>query len=181
MKLMFISDIHGIKTNLKIIKNKFDKLKCDKLVVLGDLYYHDYNVRYPDTNNDYIFDFLKSFKDKLICMRGNCDTDLDVKLSNFVILKDISLISTDKLDIYITHGDKYNFRNSQKLKNLKGILIYGHEHRPYIYEEGNFVYINTGSISLPRGIEKPSYVVYDKKTFTIYDIENKILNSITIK
>ena len=38
---MFISDIHGIKTNLKLIKKKYDKFECEKLVVLGDLYYHD--------------------------------------------------------------------------------------------------------------------------------------------
>ena len=39
MKLMFISDIHGIKTNLAKIKERFEELNCDKLVVLGDLYY----------------------------------------------------------------------------------------------------------------------------------------------
>ena len=52
MKIMFISDIHGIKTNLKLIKKKYDKFECEKLVVLGDLYYHDYNYRYPDNDND---------------------------------------------------------------------------------------------------------------------------------
>lgn len=36
MKIMFISDIHGIKTNLKLIKKKYDKFECEKLVVLGD-------------------------------------------------------------------------------------------------------------------------------------------------
>ncbi len=29
MKIMFISDIHGIKTNLHFIKYKFEELKCD--------------------------------------------------------------------------------------------------------------------------------------------------------
>ena len=39
MKILFISDIHGIKTNLPKIKERFIELNCDKLVVLGDLYY----------------------------------------------------------------------------------------------------------------------------------------------
>ena len=39
MKILFISVIHGIKTNLPKIKERFEELKCDKLVVLGDLYY----------------------------------------------------------------------------------------------------------------------------------------------
>ena len=180
MKIMFISDIHGIKTNLKLIKKKYDKFECEKLVVLGDLYYHDYNYRYPDTDNDYIFDFLKSFGDDLICMKGNCDTELDIKLSSFTFLRDLSLLYVDGLNIYITHGDKYSERNCQNLKNLKGIFVYGHEHRPYIYEQGKFVYINTGSISLPRGTEKASYTIYDNRKFTIYDVEGKIINSISI-
>ena len=125
MKIMFISDIHGIKTNLKLIKKKYDKFECEKLVVL-------------------------------------------------------SLLYVDGLNIYITHGDKYSERNCQNLKNLKGILVYGHEHRPYIYEQGKFVYINTGSISLPRGTEKASYTIYDNRKFTIYDVEGKIINSISI-
>ena len=39
MRIMFISDIHGIKTNLDLIKRRYEELSCTKLVVLGDLYY----------------------------------------------------------------------------------------------------------------------------------------------
>lgn len=34
MKLMFISDIHGVKTNLPKIKERFQELQCNKLVYL---------------------------------------------------------------------------------------------------------------------------------------------------
>ena len=39
MKILFISDIHGIATNLNVIEKKIKNEKIDKLVCLGDLYY----------------------------------------------------------------------------------------------------------------------------------------------
>ena len=67
MKLMFISDIHGISTNLKKIKEKFEELKCDKLVVLGDLYYiGPRNKMIEGYNISEVQEFLESMKDKLL-------------------------------------------------------------------------------------------------------------------
>lgn len=178
---MFISDIHGIKTNIDDIKNKLNKQKCDKLIVLGDLYYHGVNHNISECDNEYILNFFNSFKNKLICMRGNCDTLVDIKISNFPILNDLGMIYLDGIDIYITHGNHYNMRDNRCFKDLKGVLVYGHEHVPYIYKENDMIYINTGSISLPRGKEKPSYVIYEDKTFTIYDIEDKVIDQIILK
>lgn len=70
MKIMFISDIHGIVTNLDKIKNIFDNGNFDKLVVLGDLYYGGFNTfDRMESNNKIVRDFLNSYKDIIICMR----------------------------------------------------------------------------------------------------------------
>jgi len=95
MRLMFISDIHGIKTNLPKIKERFEFLKCDKLVVLGDLYYiGPRNKMIEGYDIKYVQEFLSSFKDKLICVRGNCDSEVDLMVSDFPIVNELSLIST---------------------------------------------------------------------------------------
>ena len=84
MKILFISDIHGIKTNLPKIKEKFETLNCDKLVVLGDLYYiGPRNKMIEGYDIDYVKEFLESFKDKLICIKGNCDSEVDEMISEF--------------------------------------------------------------------------------------------------
>ena len=177
MKLMFISDIHGIKTNLEKVKEKFKELNCDKLVVLGDLYYigprnkmiEGYDIKAVES-------FLESMKDKLICMRGNCDSEVDLMISNFPIMNDLSLIMTENHDLYITHGHIYNESNWMKENS---ILIYGHFHIPFIKKIETNYYINPGSISLPKEGYKASYLIYDENKITIYDIDdNKIKEEI---
>ncbi len=180
MKILFISDIHGITTNLNVIDNKLQTEKFDKLVCLGDLYYAgpSYDNKY-EINSKGVFDFLTKYQDKLICMMGNCDSSVDIKASDFPISNGISLINTDGLDIYITHGNEYSFEKNRKF-NRKGILIYGHEHIPFIKKNGDMIYINVGSISLPRNNFNPTYAIYENKKITIYDINNNIVESINL-
>lgn len=180
MKILFISDIHGITHNLKYIEEKIQKLKIDKLVCLGDLYYAGptYDNKYP-VNSKAVHEFLTKYTDILICMRGNCDSPVDIKASDFPINEGVSLINVDNIDIYITHGNEYNYEKNRKF-NRKGVLVYGHEHIPYIKENDDMVYINVGSISLPKN-DIASYAIYEKKKFTIYDIKNNEIDSIELK
>ena len=173
MKLMFISDIHGISTNLKKIKEKFEELKCDKLVVLGDLYYiGPRNKMIEGYNISEVQEFLESMKDKLLCMRGNCDSEVDLMVTNFPIMNDLSFIMTENHDLYITHGHIYNESNWMKENS---ILIYGHFHIPFIKKIETNYYINPGSISLPKEGNKLSYLIYDENKVTIYDIHDNII------
>ncbi len=172
MKIMFISDIHGIKTNLEKIKKKFLEFNCNKLVVLGDLYYIGPRNKMKDGYDiQYVKEFLESFKDKLICIRGNCDSEVDIMVSDFPIINELSMISIDEHDIYLTHGHLYN-ENNWNVEN--SILIYGHFHIPFIKEKDNKLFINPGSISLPKD-NNPTYIIYDNNKFTIYDINDKIV------
>jgi hypothetical protein len=173
MKIMFISDIHGIKTNLNKVKEVFEKESCDKLVVLGDLYYIGPRNKMKDNYDiSYVKEFLESFSDKLICLRGNCDSEVDLMVSNFPIINELSLITTPSKDIYLTHGHIYNENNWKKKDS---ILIYGHLHIPFIKEIDSNIYINPGSISLPKENFNPSYLIYEDNKFTIYDIYENII------
>ena len=173
MNLMFISDIHGIKTNLKKIKERYKELNCNKLIVLGDLYYIGPRNQMKDGYDiQYIKEFLESFKDDLICLRGNCDSEVDLMVSDFPIINELSLINIDFHDIYLTHGHIYNKNNWPKENS---ILIYGHLHIPFIKEEKKNLFINPGSISLPKANNNPTYLIYSNNKFTIYDINDNII------
>ena len=174
MKIMFISDIHGISDNLGKIKEKYKEFKCEKLVILGDIY-NNYN--YYDNNKEKVQEFLNDFKDSLICVRGNCDSLTDLYDIPIGPIKELDLIKTNNLDIYITHGHIYNEDNWDKENT---ILIQGHTHRPKISKNDNNIYINPGSISLPRGDNLPSYLIYNEKEFIIYDILDNIIDEINI-
>lgn len=178
MKIMFISDIHGIVTNLDKIKNIFDNGNFDKLVVLGDLYYGGFNTfDRMESNNKIVRDFLNSYKDIIICMRGNCDSDLDITVSDFPINEGLSLINTDGIYIYLTHGNRYNSDNF----SMKGILMYGHYHIPSITKTDDMVYVCVGSVSLPRDGSSASYGVYEDKKIILYTIDGDVIDSVYLE
>ena len=180
MKILFISDIHGIDNNLKRIEKIIEKEIIDKLVVLGDLYYAGptYNQKYK-VNSKSVKEILTKYRDKIICLKGNCDSLVDIKSSDFPICDNLALICVDGLDIYLTHGNEYSFDKNRKF-NRKGMLVYGHEHIPYIKKNNDMTYINVGSISLPRDDNKPTYMLYNNKKFTIYDIDGNVIDSIVV-
>ena len=125
-------------------------------------------------------DILTKYSDKIICLKGNCDSDVDIKASDFPICNNLALICVDGLDIYLTHGNEYNLEKNRKF-NRKGILVYGHEHIPYIKKEKDMVYINVGSISIPKENNNSTYMMYENRKFTIYDIEENIFDSINLE
>ena len=175
MRILFFSDIHGIDKNLNIIEREIKDKHIDQLVCLGDLYYTGptYNEEYVISSNK-VHEFLTKYKDILICMKGNCDSAIDIKSSDFPICEGISLINVDNLDIYITHGNEYSYEKNRLLNN-PGILIYGHKHIPFIKKEDNMTYICVGSISLPRN-DIATYAIYDNKQIIIYDIDGNIVD-----
>lgn len=173
MKAIVISDIHGIKTNLKLIEEKYRELKCEKLIVLGDLYYQN------EKNNDYdpksVRSFLQAFSNNLVCIMGNCDFRINKSEEPFPIENDSVINIQD--NIYITHGHVYNDSN-WPLSN--SILIFGHYHIPFIKKIGNNIYINPGSISKQRNNNLPSYLFINDNEFTIFNIEGSIISTIRI-
>lgn len=180
MKIIFLSDIHGVYDNLVVIEKLLENYKIDKIVVLGDLYYPgpNYNGKLKIESSK-VKDFLMKYSEKLICMRGNCDSDVDIKSSDFPICNGLSLLYIDGLNIYITHGNEYSMKKNKKF-NSEGILVYGHEHIPYINKINDVIYINVGSISFPKDNNLPTYMIYENRKFTIYDIVGKIIDEIEV-
>lgn len=173
MKFIVISDIHGIKTNLPKIKERFKKLECDKLIVLGDLFYiGPRNDMIGGYDIDYVKNFLNSFKDKIICIKGNCDSEVDEMVCEFPIVHGLGVVSTLNEDIYLTHGHIYNETNWNKQNST---LLLGHYHIPFIKNIETNTFINPGSISLPKDNHDPSYLFYNEKEFIIYDINDNII------
>lgn len=172
MKILFISDIHGKLDNLKYIEELERCNNFDRIVVLGDLCSYS---SYQDSID--VIEFLNKYLNKLIIIRGNCDSDFIMKLINTSTPDSIEL-NVDNLKLYLTHGHLYNYSKNYKYHN--GILIYGHEHIPYIKKKDDMIYICVGSISLPRGNSRPSYLIYENNKFTLYDINKNIIEEVEV-
>ena len=171
MKILFISDIHGDAQNL----NKLNTNYYDNIVILGDLF-----NGFTLNENIKVKDFIVNNRDKIVCVKGNCDSDYDFINLGLPCNKDYICIKDNNLNIYCTHGHRYNYRNLSYLGS-SGIIIYGHEHVPSINVFNDVIYICVGSISKPRYGSDYSYCVYEDGNFTIYSITGEIVDFITTK
>lgn len=176
MKIFIASDIHGSAYYCKKMLNSFENEKADKLLLLGDILYHGPRNDLPkDYNPKLVIEMLSAFKNKILCVRGNCDTEVDQMVLPFPILAQYCIISDDKTTIYATHGHNYNEENFPPLS--KGdYLLHGHTHVPKCTKHENFTYINPGSVSIPKEGSHNGYMTYENNVFLWKDFENNIIN-----
>ena len=181
MKLLVVSDIHGSLFYTNIIKELIKKEEVDQLILLGDLYYHGPRNPLPkDYNPMEVSKILNSLKDKLLCVKGNCDAEVDQMISEFKIEDHINIELNNK-KIMFTHGHKFNIDN--KVENID-VLIYGHFHTGFIKEENNQYFINSGSITLPKNNTPHSYLLIENNneclSITLKDIDGNIVESLIL-
>ncbi len=173
MKVLVISDIHGSFYYAQKIEEIEKREKPDKIILLGDLYYHgprnDLSQEYAPMK---VAEILNNLKDKLLVVKGNCDAEVDEMISEFKFEDHILTVINGK-KFYFTHGHKYNIEVIP-YEDFE-ILIYGHIHQGFIEQKEGYLFANPGSISLPKGGTRHSYLVLDKDGLTLKDVDGEKL------
>jgi hypothetical protein len=170
MKLMLASDIHGSAYYAEKLKNAYYAERADRLILLGDLLYHGPRNDLPkDYAPKKVIEILNGMKEELLCVRGNCDTEVDQMVLEFPIMADYAVIYDGEKTLYLTHGHKFNPENPPKLK--KGdYLVNGHTHVSANKSMGDFTYINPGSVSIPKENTGHSYMIYENGEFILKEL-----------
>lgn len=169
---MFASDIHGCAESCELMLKRFDEEKADKLFLLGDILYHgprnDLPAAYAPKE---VISMLNARKDKLFCVRGNCDTEVDQMVLEFPIMAEYALLFLEGRTVFLTHGHKFNTQTPPALQ--KGdILFHGHTHIQMIDDSREYVYLNPGSVSLPKEGNPKSYMIYSDGEFCLKLLKN---------
>ena len=168
MKYLIASDIHGSLYYTNLLKNLIGKENPDKIILLGDLYYHGPRNPFPqDYNPKQVCEFFNSIKDKLIAIKGNCDAEVDEMISNFKFKKSYKFLHNGKT-VYLTHGHKHNIDNFPNTDF--DIMFYGHFHTGFIEEKDGKIIANPGSLSLPKNNTPNSYIILDEKGIVLKDM-----------
>ena len=180
MKILFASDIHGSEYYAKKLVDKYHELNCNKMVLLGDILYHGPRNDLPEGYNPKgVIALLNAMSDEILCVRGNCEAEVDQMVLDFSCMSDSMIMYEKGRMLFITHGHLYNKENLPKLKS-GDILIHGHTHVQTIEKFGSNTYINPGSVSIPKEDNPPTFMLYENSKFTIYDFDMNILNEVTI-
>lgn len=181
MKWIIASDIHGASAFCEELINAFHAEKADKMLLLGDLLYHGPRNDLPDRYEPKsVINQLNALAGKIVCVRGNCDTEVDQQVLEFPIMADYALIDVGERLVFATHGHKFSY-DSPPLLAPGDILLHGHTHIPACEKKNGFVYCNPGSVSIPKGGSKRSYMTLDNSTFYWKDFEGNTFNTFVIE
>ena len=175
MQLLVISDIHGSYYYAKKILEIGKRENPDKIVLLGDLYYHGPRNNLTEEYNPIeVSKILNSLKDKLIVTKGNCDAEVDEMISEFPFNENIEM-KVNGYNLFLSHGHKYNIDNLPPLGINIDIMMYGHFHIGFIKEKDGIVFANPGSISLPKENSKHSYLIFDENKLILKDVDGNVI------
>ena len=151
MKWLIASDIHGDSACCAVLLDAFDSEGADRLLLLGDLLYHGPRNDLPEHYAPKeVISLLSARKDDILCVRGNCEAEVDQMVLPFPVLADYAILTLGKRMIFATHGHHFN-KGQLPPMHPGDILLHGHTHIPaWETVAGGCLYLNPGSVSLPK-------------------------------
>ncbi|MDY2755069.1 MAG: phosphodiesterase [Candidatus Treponema excrementipullorum] len=195
MKFFVLSDIHGSYEDLKRCKEIIDSEDGDGVIICGDYLNHGPRNAIPaGYNPGACAGLLNSFKDKIISVRGNCDSEVDQMLLEFPVLESHTRLyvfgngtgeqSPNKRTcmVFIHHGHLFDRENLLKNNPTGTVFIQGHTHVPLLEVQEGSLFFNPGSISIPKTEAGKTFGVIETVQsgvrIQLRNLENKILKEL---
>lgn len=161
MKWLIASDLHGSAHFCKLLLDAFQRESADRMLLLGDLLYHGPRNDLPAGYDPrQVIDLLNALKDRLYCVRGNCEAEVDQMVLEFPIMADYLLLPVGDRLIFATHGHLFSETRLPPLRS-GDILLHGHTHVAACVEHETYTYCNPGSVALPKAGAPHSYMTLE--------------------
>lgn len=175
MKYLLLSDLHGSIDSLECVLQHFDTMGCDMLLLLGDVLNYGPRNSLPDgLNPQAVADRLGQLSDRIVAVRGNCDSEVDQMLLPFPLMADYALVVDEGRRLFLTHGHIYNEERHPTVGF--DLLFCGHSHLQHITPllDGR-VLVNIGSPTFPKGGNPPTFATYESGCVCIHTLDGEIL------
>lgn len=175
MKWLIASDIHGSATWCQKVLEAFEKEQADRLLLLGDLLYHGPRNDLPEGYaSKTVIAMLNAHKKEILCVRGNCEAEVDQMVLSFPVLADYALLPVGQRLVFATHGHHYHKAALPPLK-AGDVLLHGHTHVPCCETVEGITVLNPGSTSIPKENSWHGYMTLDENgTFVWKDFEGTV-------
>lgn len=176
MKILIATDIHGSSYYANKVVEKFRQHKAEQVILLGDIYNHGPRNPFPrEYAPTKVAEALNSIANKVISVRGNCDSEVDQTISAFPFVPQYLLTLKDRR-LYFTHGHTQNKGNFPMTARIGDVVFCGHFHISEISSVNGIVCVNVGSTSMPRD-GKNAYCLLEDNTITLYDFDDNVIAS----
>ncbi len=180
-KLLIASDLHGSALFCRQLLERIAEEKPDRILLLGDLLYHGpRNALPPEYDCPQVYGMLNGLKDQVLAVRGNCDCEVDQMVLEFPVLSDYALVEVDGVSIYATHGHLWNEAHLPPMASGT-ILLHGHTHVPACTDHGSYLYLNPGSVSIPKENSRHSYMTLEGGLFQWKDLGGTVYQTYTVR
>ena len=172
MKFLIASDLHGSAYGCRKMLSAAERESADRILLLGDVLYHGPRNNLPNNyDTKEVLNMLNEHFEQILCVRGNCDAEVDQCVLRFPIMAEYAFIVSDGLTIYLQHGHRESV-----LPGTGEIVLRGHTHIPEKALKAGVMHLNPGSVSLPKGGFPASYMVYDRGLFLWKTLEGEIFD-----
>ena len=179
MRIMIASDIHGSAKYCRMLLERCEKEKAGRLLLLGDLLYHGPRNDLPEEYAPkQVAEMLNAHREIIFCVRGNCEAEVDQMMLSFPVMADYALMPLGERMVFMTHGHVFN-RDSMPPMKAGDILLHGHTHIPACEAVGECIYMNPGSVSIPKDGTPRSYMMLEGTEFTWKTLEGEVFNRYT--
>ena len=161
MKWLIASDIHGSASWCGKMIGAWQAQGAERLVLLGDLLYHGPRNDLPEHYAPKeVIAMLNGVAPQLLCVRGNCEAEVDQMVLSFPVMADYAALMIDSHVLYATHGHVRGEDDPPPLQS-GDVLLCGHTHVPACRRHGGFTYVNPGSVSIPKNGSPHGYIVLE--------------------
>ncbi len=161
MKWLIASDLHGSSLYCQKLLAAFEAEGADRLLLLGDILYHGPRNALPEEyETKSVAEMLAERREDIVCLRGNCDTEVDELVLGFPLCEGFVVLPVGGRLLFATHGHRFNDDYLPAMRD-GDILLHGHTHIPRCEERWGTLFLNPGSVSLPKGGSKHSYMTLE--------------------
>ncbi len=179
MKLLIASDLHGSAYYAQKLVEAIHRESPDRILLLGDLLYHGPRNDLPrDYAPKRVIELLSPLAPRLLCVRGNCEAEVDQMVLPFPVLADYAWLEVNGIRIFATHGHHHGEQTPPPLSE-GDVLLCGHTHVPAWNDHGSFLYLNPGSVSIPKEGSAHSYVTLEGSEFVWKTMEGEVYHRLT--
>jgi putative phosphoesterase len=170
MKWLIVSDIHGSAYYCRRALETFEREGAERLLLLGDVLYHGPRNDLPeeyDTRKTAAL--LNSIDPPPLCVRGNCDGEVDQMVLAFPVLADFAAVFAGGKTLFLSHG--HHLEEAAAPLKSGDVVLFGHTHVPELRrDEKGVICVNPGSVSLPKNGTPHAYLVCEDGALAWKDV-----------
>ncbi len=174
MKWLIASDIHGSAAHAEKLVRAFEREGAERLLLLGDVLYHGPRNALPEGYGPMdCARILNVLSDKITCIHGNCDAEVDQMVLDFDISAPHLMLELDGLAVFAVHGHRIGPSAPPPFVPFD-VMLSGHTHVPAWQEREGARFFNPGSTTIPKSGSACSYMTYENRVFTWKTLDGEI-------